>query len=235
MNFLTLQGHRIEYTCLAPASARADAKPIVFLHEGLGSVALWRGFPQQIADATGCEAVVYSRYGYGQSDALAEVRSIRFMHEEALQALPELLDKLSLNEPILFGHSDGGSIALLYAGNSIRPVSGVIALAPHVMVEEFGLVSIRQARENYLTTNLKQKLARYHDDPDSAFWGWNNIWLHPDFRAWNIEEYLMKIVVGSLEKFLSKAGYCNLKKETRKRGHSAPARPLPRFQFIRLS
>jgi pimeloyl-ACP methyl ester carboxylesterase len=115
------------------------------------------------------------------------------MHEEALQALPELLDKLNLNEPILFGHSDGGSIALIYAGNGIRPVSGVIALAPHVMVEEFGLVSIRQARENYLTTNLKQKLARYHDDPDSAFWGWNNIWLHPDFRAWNIEEYLPRI------------------------------------------
>ena len=194
MSFISLQQHRIEYIRLASAQPRATAKPIVFLHEGLGSVALWRDFPQRIADATGCEAIVYSRYGYGKSDRLREDRPVRFLHDEALQALPALLDQLNIHQPLLLGHSDGGSIALIHAGSGLRPVSGVIVLAPHVMVEEYGLASIRQARENYLTTNLKQKLARYHDDVDSAFWGWNNIWLHPDFRAWNIEAYLPQIL-----------------------------------------
>jgi pimeloyl-ACP methyl ester carboxylesterase len=193
MNFLTLQGHRIEYICLAPVNVRANGKPIVFLHEGLGSIALWRDFPQQVADATGCEAIVYSRYGYGKSDVLQAARSVRYLHDEALQVLPELLDKLALNNPILFGHSDGGSIALIYAGSGLRPVSGVIALAPHVMVEELSLAGIRRAGENYRITNLKQKLARYHDNPDTAFWGWHDVWLHPEFRAWNIEEYLPRI------------------------------------------
>lgn len=192
MSFIDLQQHRIEYVRLASVRPRAAAPPIVFLHEGLGSVALWRDFPQRVADATGCEAIVYSRYGYGQSDCLQEARLPYFMHDEALHVLPELLEKLHLPAPILFGHSDGGSIALIAAGSGLK-VRGVIALAPHVFVEEFSLVSIRQARESYLTTDLKQKLARYHHDPDSAFWGWNDIWLHPDFRAWNIEEYLPHI------------------------------------------
>lgn len=193
MNFLSLQHHRIEYIRLAPRKAHAAARPIVFLHEGLGSISLWRNFPQQVADATGCEAIVYSRYGYGNSDALQEDRAVGFLHDEALQTLPELLDKMDIRAPILFGHSDGASIALIHTGSGLRPVSGLIVLAPHVIVEEFGLVSIRQAREKYLTTDLKQRLARHHSDPDSAFWGWNTIWLHPDFRAWNIEEYLPQI------------------------------------------
>ncbi|MFN7929002.1 MAG: alpha/beta hydrolase [Blastocatellia bacterium] len=190
MNFLTLQQHRIEYVRLASAQPQAGAPPILFLHEGLGSVALWRDFPQRIADATGCEAIVYSRYGYGQSDSLQEDRTPRFMHDEALQTLPALCEQLQIEKPIFFGHSDGGSIALIAAGGGVLNPRGVIVLAPHVFVEEFSLVSIRQARENYLTTDLKQKLSRYHHDPDSAFWGWNNIWLHPEFRAWNLEEYL---------------------------------------------
>ena len=193
MSFLQLQQHRIEYVRLAAAQPRAAAPPIVFLHEGLGSVALWRDFPQRIADATGCEAIVYSRYGYGQSDRLQEARAPRFMHDEALQVLPALCEQLQLPAPILFGHSDGGSIALIAAGSGWLAVRGVIVLAPHVFVEEFSLASIRQARENYLTTDLKQKLARYHDDPDSAFWGWNDIWLHPEFCTWQIEEYLPRI------------------------------------------
>lgn len=193
MNFLSLQQHRIEYVRVAAAQLRAGAPPLVLLHEGLGSVALWRDFPQRLADATGSEAIVYSRYGYGQSAPLQEARAPRFMHHEALQVLPALCGQLQIKNPILFGHSDGGSIALIAAGSGLLPVAGVIVLAPHVFVEEFSLTSIRQARENYLTTDLKQKLARYHDDPDSAFWGWNDIWLHPDFRAWNIEEYLPRI------------------------------------------
>ncbi len=193
MSFIHLQQHHLEYVRLVSAQPRVGAAPIVFLHEGLGSVALWRDFPQRVADATGSEALVYSRYGYGNSDPLREDRSICFLHEEALQTLPELLDQLNIHEPILFGHSDGGSIALIHAGSGLRPVGGAIVLAPHVMVEDFGLASIRQTRENYLTTNLRQKLARYHANPDSAFWGWNDIWLHPDFRAWNIEEYLPQI------------------------------------------
>ncbi|MBS1812436.1 MAG: alpha/beta hydrolase [Acidobacteria bacterium] len=193
MNFLQLQHHRIEYARFPSAKARPDAPPIVFLHEGLGSVALWRDFPQQIADATGCEAVVYSRHGYGKSDALREDRAVNYLHSEALHVLPELLDKLKLKMPILFGHSDGGSIALIHAGSGVRPISGAIVLAPHVMVEEISLTGIRKTRESYLTTDLKQKLARYHDNPDSAFWGWCNIWLHPEFRTWNIEEYLPSI------------------------------------------
>lgn len=193
MNFIQLQQHRLEYIRLAPRQAHVAARPIVFLHEGLGSISLWRDFPQQVADATGCEAIVYSRYGYGNSDALQGDRAVRFLHDEAWQTLPELLDKLNIHDPLLFGHSDGASIALIHAGSGLRPVSGVMVLAPHVMVEEFGLIGIRQARERYLTTDLKQRLARHHNDPDSAFWGWNNIWLHPDFRAWNIEEYLPQI------------------------------------------
>ncbi|MBI3758384.1 MAG: alpha/beta hydrolase [Deltaproteobacteria bacterium] len=189
-SFINVQSKRLEYIRLPPATPRTEATPIVFLHEGLGSIALWRDFPQRVADATGCEAIVYSRYGYGKSAALQAARPVSFLHDEALQALPELLDKLQINRPILFGHSDGGSIALIHAGSRIRPVSGLIVLAPHVMVEEIGLANIQQVRENYLTTDLKQRLARYHDDPDSAFWGWNDAWLHPDFRAWNIEEYL---------------------------------------------
>lgn len=193
MSFIQLQHHRIEYVRLASAKAQAGRPSIVFLHEGLGSVALWRDFPQQVADATGCEAIVYSRYGYGKSDCLQGYRDIRYLHDEALYVLPELLSKLQINKPILFGHSDGGSIALIQAGSSLQPISGAIVLAPHVMVEELSLIGIRQTRESYLRTALKQKLARYHDEPNATFWGWCNIWLHPDFRTWNIEEYLPKI------------------------------------------
>lgn len=189
--FLTVQGHRLEYE-LIPGS-NPQAPYIVFLHEGLGSLAMWKDFPARCASATGSSALVYSRYGYGKSDPLAEPRQITFMHDEALKALPELLDQLRIDQPILFGHSDGGSIALIHAGGSSRPVRGVIAMAPHVMVEDKGIRSIEVAKRNYESTDLRDKLARYHSNSDSAFWGWNDIWLHPEFRAWNIEEYLPTI------------------------------------------
>ena len=190
MKFVDIDHHRIEYVRLVSAHPRAGAPPLVFLHEGLGSAAMWRDFPQQIADATGCAAIVYSRAGYGRSDPITEKRSVRYMHDEALRSLPALLDALDVRSPILFGHSDGGSIALIHAGGTRRSVTALILMAPHVLVEEISVASIAQAKLAFDTTNLRDKLAKYHANVDSAFRGWNDIWLDPAFRAWNIEQYL---------------------------------------------
>ncbi len=194
MKFVEVDGKRIEVVRLASAHPRAGAPAIVFLHEGLGSVAMWRDFPQRVADATGCEAVVYSRAGYGRSDPITEKRSVRYMHDEALVALPKLLDALDVHAPILFGHSDGASIALIHAGGAVgtneRGVAALALMAPHVLVEDISVASIAQAKVAYETTDLRARLARYHANVDSAFRGWNDIWLDPAFRAWNIEEYL---------------------------------------------
>jgi pimeloyl-ACP methyl ester carboxylesterase len=173
--------------------ARGDAPPIVMVHQGLGSLALWKDFPQQLADATRRRVLAYSRLGYGRSDPLPGPRGVDFMHAEALEILPQLLDSLGVHDPVLFGHSEGGSIALIHAARAHRPIAGVIALAPHVFVERYGLDSIAAARRAYLDGDLRAKLARYHDDVESAFWGWNDIWLHPDFAAWNIEALLPEI------------------------------------------
>lgn len=167
--------------------------PIVMLHEGLGSVALWRDFPPRLAGATGRRVLAYSRLGYGRSDPLTGPRSIDFMHSEALQALPPLLDHLRVRECVLFGHSDGASIALIHAARAGRPVAAVIAMAPHVCVERYGLDRIAAARDAFLDGALRTRLARFHDHVDSAFWGWNDIWLHADFVAWNIESLLAEI------------------------------------------
>jgi len=188
MHFVEVCGRRLEYERIEVAAAGRPT--LVFLHEGLGSIAMWRDFPARAAHATGCNALVHSRYGYGNSEALHEDRSVRYMHDEALFALPEFLDKLAIERPILVGHSDGGSIALIHAGGTRRPVAGLVLMAPHVMVEDISVTSIAAAKVAYETTDLRAKLARYHADADSAFWGWNRIWLHPDFRQWNIEEYL---------------------------------------------
>jgi len=191
MAFVTVAAHRIEYERIAVA--RAPRPTLVFLHEGLGSVAMWRDFPGRVAHAANCDVVVYSRYGYGLSDPLTEDRTPRYMHDEALVALPELLDALAIDRPILVGHSDGGSIALIFAGAGVRPVAAVVTLAAHVIVEDISVASIAAARTDYETTDLRARLARYHADADSAFLGWNRIWLAPEFRAWNIEEYLPRI------------------------------------------
>ncbi|MFL6651067.1 MAG: alpha/beta fold hydrolase [Sulfurifustaceae bacterium] len=191
MEFVTVQGHRLEYERI-PASDTA-APVIVFLHEGLGSASHWRDFPRQVVAATGCPALVYSRYGYGGSDPLTESRRVDFMHTEALHTLPELLDRLGIEKPILFGHSDGASISLIYAGGTRRPVMGLILMAPHVMVEDICIRSIEAAKHTYETTDLRERLRRYHANPDSAFRGWNDVWLNPDFRRWNIEAYLSAI------------------------------------------
>ncbi len=189
--FIQAAGHRLEYQ-LIPAH-QLDRPTLVFLHEGLGSVAMWRDFPVKVAAATGCRTLVYSRYGYGQSDVLAAPFGVRYMHDEALAALPELLDKLAIDHPVLIGHSDGGSIALIHAGGSGRAVAGLFLMASHVFVEDISVTSIAQAKVAFETTDLPKRLAKYHRDAAKTFWGWNDIWLHPDFRAWNIEEYLPEI------------------------------------------
>ena len=172
---------------------------IVFLHEGLGSVSMWKDFPQRVCDAAGCRGLVYSRPGYGRSTprAAEEAWNPDFMHRQAREVLPALLRALGIDaqadRPWLLGHSDGGSIALLYAAAFPQRVAGLIVLAPHILVEEVSVASIEKARTAYLQTDLRQRLARHHDDADSAFWGWNDIWLNPDFRRWNIEEEISAI------------------------------------------
>ena len=191
---LSVLGRKIEYQCFVPPDVALDAPTIVMLHEGLGSVALWKDFPHHLAMTTGAPVIAYSRFGYGSSDAPPAPYAALEMHQrEAVDVLPEVLRHLGISRPILFGHSDGASIALIYAGAAPSAVSGLIVLAPHVFVEEMCLISISRAKQAYLTTGLREKLRRYHDDPDRAFWLWNDVWLHPDFRRWNIEHLLPSI------------------------------------------
>jgi pimeloyl-ACP methyl ester carboxylesterase len=187
---VTARGHKLEVLRIAGASA--DAPVLVFLHEGLGSVSMWRDFPHKAAQATGCPVVAYSRHGYGNSDVFRGARTVRYMHDEALEVLPRVLDELGIQEPVLVGHSDGASIALIHAG-AIGKLRGLVALAPHVFVEDLSVNSIAQAKAAFETTDLRERLARHHADPVATFRGWNDIWLHPDFRGWNIEEYLPRI------------------------------------------
>ncbi len=187
------------------ARERLSAPLLVFLHEGLGSVAMWRDWPRKLCDAGGLRGLVYSRPGYGRSTPRPrdEKWPVDFMHQQAREVLPAFLQALGVNAasepPWLVGHSDGASIALIYAASFPERVAGVIALAPHVFVEDLSIESIERTRETYLATTdtqrstLRVKLARYHEDPDSAFWGWNDIWLNPAFRSWNIEALLAAI------------------------------------------
>jgi pimeloyl-ACP methyl ester carboxylesterase len=182
---------RIEHAFVGVDDPRAPL--IVFLHEGLGSLSMWRDFPQRLCVAAGCRGLVYSRPGYGSSTprAAEEAWGLDFMHRQAFEVLPALLDALHIDRrvqpPWLFGHSDGGSIALLHAARFPAQVAGSIVLAPHILVEDLSVASIETTRLAYLQTDLRRRLARHHDDPDSAFWGWNRIWLDPAFRAWSIE------------------------------------------------
>ena len=160
------------------------------LHEGLGSIALWKDFPELVAQRTGCGVFVYSRYGHGSSDRLVEKRSVDYLHHEAEIVLPTLLADAGIQRPILFGHSDGASIALIYAGKFPQSPRALILEAPHVFVEDLSVKSIAAAKIAYETTDLARKLGRYHEHVDATFWGWNDIWLDPHFRGWNIESYL---------------------------------------------
>lgn len=182
---------RIEHQWIA--RDRAAAPLIVFLHEGLGSVSMWKDFPQRLCDATGCRGLVYSRPGYGRSTprGAEEAWGVDFMHRQAQQLLPALLASLGIDaatdRPWLLGHSDGGSISLLYAASHPQHIAGAIVLAPHLVVEDLSVSSIEKVRTAYLETDLRQRLAHHHDSPDSAFWGWNGIWLKPAFKHWSIE------------------------------------------------
>jgi pimeloyl-ACP methyl ester carboxylesterase len=171
----------------------AGAEPaLVFLHEGLGSIRLWRDFPAKVAAASGRRAVVYDRYGYGASEVLREEKAgVRFMHREGLEVLPDLLSNLSIKKPILVGHSDGASISLIYAGS--HPLAGLVVMAPHVFIEQSNLESIRRIRATFETTDLPQRFAKYHTDPKKTFYLWNDAWLDPAFERWNIEECLAGI------------------------------------------
>jgi pimeloyl-ACP methyl ester carboxylesterase len=190
MPFLTAGGHRLEYEQLP---GKPGAPTLVLLHEGLGSVAMWRDFPAKLAAETSCPLVVYSRYGYGGSDPLTAPRTPRYMHDEALIAWPELRQVLGLDDVVLVGHSDGASIALIHAGSGRWPVRALILEAPHVFTEDMGIAAIDEARIAYDAADLRQRLARYHGDVDGAFRGWCDAWLDPAFRAWTIEEYLSGI------------------------------------------
>lgn len=188
---------RIEYRWVG--SQAPDAPVLVFLHEGLGSVAMWRDFPARLCEALGARGLVYSRPGYGRSTPRGadERWAPDFMHRQAREVLPGLLQVLEVDAHRdalwLFGHSDGGSIALLYAAAFPDALRGAIVLAPHILVEDVSVRSIEQARQAYLDTDLRQRLGRYHDDADSAFWGWNDIWLAPEFRDWSIEDEIAAI------------------------------------------
>jgi pimeloyl-ACP methyl ester carboxylesterase len=173
-----------------------EGPALVFLHEGLGSVALWRDFPARLAAATGRRALVYSRAGHGQSDVPAQDRTPRFMHDEALDVLPAVLNAAGIQRPVLVGHSDGGSIALIHAAQ--HPVSGLVLLAPHVFVEDVTVASIEAARETFATTDLGERMGRYHRDAERTFRLWNDIWLAPDFRFWNIEDVLRDVTAPAL-------------------------------------
>jgi pimeloyl-ACP methyl ester carboxylesterase len=198
---INIQGIGLEILIIA-APAGADALNLVFLHEGLGSVRMWRDWPSRLCAQLGCAGLVYSRQGYGQSDPVPDVRGPSgqkdrrrhgrllpdYMHREALVVLPKLLQALGINRPVLLGHSDGGTIALIHA--SRHPVEGCIVMAPHVMVEDISVQAITAAREAYKRGTLRQRLAPFHADVDCAFWQWNDIWLSQAFRAFDIRPEL---------------------------------------------
>lgn len=184
----------LEYRMIGPRPG--DAPTIVMLHEGLGSVSMWGDFPDKVAAATGCGVFVYSRKGYGKSSPVKLPRPIRYMHDEASDSLPKLLDAIGFRRGLLLGHSDGASIAALYAGtHQDHRVCGLVLMAPHFIVEDLSVKSIAEAREAYNKGDLRARLAKYHADVDMTFRGWNDVWLDNDFRAWDITEELAYIRV----------------------------------------
>jgi pimeloyl-ACP methyl ester carboxylesterase len=185
---IAIGGAELEYDWID-----GGAPELVFLHEGLGSVSLWRSFPADVAAATGRAALVYSRAGYGRSSVVRRPLTPRYLHDEAVEVLPAVLERFGIDRPVLVGHSDGASIAIVHAGVGRWPVAGLVLLAPHVFVEEQSVEGIEAAREAFHTTDMRERMAKHHTDPDATFRGWNDVWLSPAFRDWNIEEYLPAI------------------------------------------
>jgi len=190
--FLRIGEADLEYRMIGPAAA--EAPTIVMLHEGLGSVGLWGDFPDKLQAATGAGVFAYSRAGYGASTPARLPRPLDYMHIEAAEVLPKLLDAIGFRRGLLLGHSDGASIAAIYAGSrQDHRVRGIALIAPHFIVEDISVASIAKIKTAYETTELKAKLARWHKDVDNAFYGWNGAWLDPQFRDWDISEYLAYI------------------------------------------
>src|SRR3954470_16441890 len=191
--FLTIGGAKLEYRLAGDPHA---PPAIVMLHEGLGSAALWGDFPDKLAAVTGVGVFAYSRAGYGASSPAVLPRRIDYMHVEALEVLPKILDAIGFRRGLLVGHSDGASIAAIYAGGvQDHRIRGLALIAPHFIVEELSVTSIAEIKVAYETTDLRAKLARWHRDVDNAFYGWNDAWLNPKFRNWDISEYLAYIRV----------------------------------------
>ncbi len=191
---LVAGGKTLEYACYGPKPA--DAPTLVLLHEGLGCVKLWRDFPAALAAATGLGVFVYSRAGYGQSDPADLPRPVDYMTREALDVLPQVLDAIGVQRGILVGHSDGATIAAIYPGSTPDyRVRGIILMAPHFFTEDMGLKEIATAAEAFAKTDLRSRLAKYHRDPDHTFRGWNDSWLNPDFRNWNVADVIDHIRV----------------------------------------
>jgi pimeloyl-ACP methyl ester carboxylesterase len=185
---LTVSRRRLGYRVMNEDGRRPT---VVFLHEGLGSIELWRGFPDDVVEATGHRGLMYSRYGHGWSDSASEPRPIDFVTREALDVLPEVLDQLDVHCPVLVGHSDGASIALEYAAH--HRVTALVLLAPHVFVEATGLEAIAGITRRFADGKLAMKMAKYHRDAASTFWAWSDVWLDPDFASWNMEHMLPRI------------------------------------------
>jgi pimeloyl-ACP methyl ester carboxylesterase len=187
--FLHIGSQRLEYKMLGPRPDRAPT--IVMLHEGLGCVGLWGDFPEKLQQATGCGVLVYSRAGYGKSSTVPLPRPLTYMHDEAREVLSALLDAIGFRRGLLLGHSDGASIATIYAGtHQDHRVGGLLLMAPHFFTEDVSIASIAEARTAYESGDLRQRLARWHENVDNAFYGWNGAWLDPEFRKWDITEQL---------------------------------------------
>lgn len=187
LEFLEVDGYQLHYRLVHPEWSSA---PLLFLHEGLGSVELWRNFPDEVATKTRHPALIYSRHGNGWSDPLTNSRGVDYMHEEALTMLPEVIGQTLDRPPIIVGHSDGASIAIIYAGVG-HPVEGLVLIAPHVFVEDEGVTAISAITDEFFGgSDLADKMGKYHAEPETTFRAWSDIWLSPGFRSWNIEEYL---------------------------------------------
>lgn len=189
---LSFDDRTIEY---ATWGADGALPALVLLHEGLGSVGLWRDFPERLAVATGTRVVAYSRFGYGRSSTASRPRPVHYLHDEARTWLPRVLDALGIDRCVLFGHSDGASIAMIHSADRPSRVGGIVLLAPHVLVEDVTLRGLAATRDAYLEGGLRARLAKWHDDVDAAFHGWNDLWLDPAFRDWNIEALVERIEV----------------------------------------
>ncbi len=193
-NTIEVLGSEIFTKRITQQATRANAPTLVFLHEGLGSIELWREFPRQLCAATDLEGFLYDRRGYGKSSPMQHERNTNYLHEEAWTMLPAILNEVDIQNVILVGHSDGGTIALLFASRFSECVSGLISEAAHVFVEDTTIKGIREARMSYEFTNLRSKLASYHGDKtDPMFRSWTNTWLSPEFRAWSIENELQNV------------------------------------------